>query len=98
MLHERAIKRCAKEARMARPARVSSLPAALPLEQPLFAPKAYFGYGMARKEADAKDLAPYRRKEDAVYRVLAAYLDVGTARRFAGVAGQGMYDPRVAPR
>src|SRR3972149_10948993 len=27
MLHERAIKRCAKEARMARPARFSSLPA-----------------------------------------------------------------------
>ncbi|OGP79923.1 MAG: hypothetical protein A2Z26_07220 [Deltaproteobacteria bacterium RBG_16_66_15] len=68
--------------------------AALTLEQPLFAPKAYFGYGMARKEADAKDLDLYRRKEDAVYRVLAAYLDVVTARRFAEVAGQGLSDAR----
>ncbi len=68
--------------------------AALILEQPLFAPKAYFGYGMARKEADAKDLDLHRRKEDAVYRVLAAYLDVVTARRFAEVAGQGLSDAR----
>jgi len=68
--------------------------ATLSVEQPLFAPKAYIGYGMAKKEADAKVLELYRRKEDAVYRVLTAVLDVITARQFAEVAGQGLSDAR----
>ena len=68
--------------------------ATLSLEQPLFAPKAYIGYGMAKVEADAKNQDLYRRKEDAVYRVLAAVLDVVTARQFVEVAGQGHSDAR----
>ena len=68
--------------------------AILSLEQPLFAPKAYFGYGMAKVEADAKSQDLYRRKEEAVYRVLAAVLDVITARQFVEVAGQGLSDAR----
>jgi len=68
--------------------------AALSLEQPLFAPKAYIGYGMAKTEADARGQDLYRRKEDAVYRVLAAVLDVFTARQFVEVAGQGFSDAR----
>jgi len=64
------------------------------LEQPLFAPKAYIGYGMAKTEADAKGLDFYRRKEDTVYRVLAAVLDVVTARQYVEVAGQGLSDAR----
>ena len=68
--------------------------AILSLEQPLFAPKAYIGYGMAKVEADAKGQDLYRRKEDAVYRVLAAVLDVITARQFVEVAGQGLSDAR----
>ncbi|MGA8753252.1 TolC family protein [Candidatus Deferrimicrobium sp.] len=68
--------------------------ATLSLEQPLFAPKAYIGYGMAKVEADAKGQDLYRRKEDAVYRVLAAVLDVITARQFVDVAGQGLSDAR----
>ncbi len=68
--------------------------ATLSLEQPLFAPKAYLGYGMAKTEADAKGLDLYRRKEDAVYRVLTAVLDVITARQFVEVAGQGLSDAR----
>jgi outer membrane protein TolC len=68
--------------------------AALTLEQPLFAPKAYFGYGMAKQEADAKGLDLYRRKEEAVYRVLTSYLDVITARQFTEVAAQGLSDAR----
>ena len=66
----------------------------LSLEQPLFAPKAYHGYGMAKVEADAKGHDLYRRKEDAVYRVVAAVLDVVTARQFVEVAGQGLSDAR----
>ena len=68
--------------------------ATLSLEQPLFAPKAYYGYGMAKVEANAKGQDLYRRKEEAVYRVLAAVLDVITARRFVEVAGQGLSDAR----
>ena len=68
--------------------------ATLSVEQPLFAPKAYIGYGMAKTEADAKGLDLHRRKEDAVYRVLAALLDVVTAQRFVEVAGQGLSDAR----
>jgi outer membrane protein TolC len=68
--------------------------AALSAEQLLFSPKAYLGYRMAKVEADAKGLDLYRRKEDAVYRVLTAYLDVITARQFVEVAGQGLSDAR----
>ena len=67
--------------------------AILSLEQPLFAPKAYIGYGMAKTEAAAKGQDLYRRKEDAVYRVLAAVLDVITARQFVEVEGQGSPTP-----
>ena len=66
----------------------------LSLEQPLFAPRAYYGYGMAKVEADAKGHDLYRRKEDAVYRVVATVLDVVTARQFVEVAGQGLSDTR----
>ncbi|MFA6147643.1 MAG: TolC family protein [bacterium] len=72
--------------------------ATLSLEQPLFAPKAYIGYGMAKTEAAAKGLDLYRRKEDAVYRVLTAVLDVHTARQFVEVAGQGLSDAREHQR
>jgi outer membrane protein TolC len=68
--------------------------ATLSLEQPLFAPKAYIGYGMAKTEADARSQDLYRRKEEAVYRVLTAVLDVITARQFVDVAGQGLSDAR----
>ncbi len=68
--------------------------AALSLEQPLFAPKAYIGYGMAKTEADARKQDLYRRKEDAVYRVLTSVLDVISARQFVEVAGQGFSDAR----
>jgi outer membrane protein TolC len=68
--------------------------AVLSLEQPLFTPKAYIGYGIAKTEADAKGQDLYRRKEEAVYRVLAAVLDVITARQFVEVAGQGLSDAR----
>jgi len=68
--------------------------ASLSLEQPLFAPKAYIGYGMAKTEAEAKGLDHLRRKEEAAYRVLTAFLDIATARRFLEVAGRGLSDAR----
>ena len=68
--------------------------ATLSLEQPLFAPKAYIGYGMAKTEADARSQDLYRRKEEAVYRVITSVLDVITARQFVEVADQGLSDAR----
>ncbi|MBI5905171.1 MAG: TolC family protein [Deltaproteobacteria bacterium] len=68
--------------------------AAVTLDQPLFAPKAWIGYGMARREADAKSLDLRRRREDAVFAVVSSYLDVLTARRFIEVAVQGVADAR----
>jgi len=64
------------------------------LEQPIFSPKAYLGYGMAKVEADARGQDLYRRKEEAVYRVVAAVLDVVTARQYVEVADQGLSDMR----
>ncbi len=63
-------------------------------EQALFSPRAFHGYGMAKVEADAKGQDLYRRKEEAVYRVVAAVLDIVTARQFAEVAEQGFSDTR----
>jgi outer membrane protein len=68
--------------------------ATLSLEQPLFAPKAYIGFGMTKVEADAKGLDLLRRKEEVVYRVLTSVLDVLTARQFVEVAVQGFSDAR----
>jgi outer membrane protein TolC len=64
------------------------------LEQPIFSPKAYLGYGMAKVEADARGQDLYRRKEEAVYRVVAAVLDVLTERQYVEVADQGLSDMR----
>ena len=64
------------------------------LEQPIFSPKAYLGYGMAKVEADARGQDLYRRKEEAVYRVVAAVLDVVTTRQFVEVAEQGLSNTR----
>ncbi len=67
---------------------------ALSLEQPIFAPKAYYGFGIAKVEADAKGHDLHRRQEDAVFRVVTAVLGVVTARQFVEVANQGLSDTR----
>ncbi len=64
------------------------------LEQPLFVPGAYMGYKMARAEEQARRLEFSRAKEETVYRVLAAYLDVLTARAYLAVAQQELSDSR----
>ena len=64
------------------------------LEQPVFAPAAYLGYKMAQSEADAKGLDLSRTREEAVYQVLAAYLDVLTAKSYVSVTEQGLSDAR----
>ncbi len=66
----------------------------LSVEQPLFAPRAYLGYRMAGREAEAMGKDAARRKEDAVFGVLAAYLDVLTAKANLRVAAAGAEDAR----
>ena len=64
------------------------------LEQPVFAPGAYLGYKMARREAKAVGLDASRTKEEAVYQVLTAYLRVLTAKEYVQVAREGLSDAR----
>jgi len=64
------------------------------LEQPLFVPRVYVGHKMARTEADAKGLDLSRTREETVYRVLAAYLEVLTAKAYVSVAERGLADAR----
>ncbi len=64
----------------------------LSIEQPLFAPGAYVGHRMAKTEGEAKRLELSRAKEETVYRVLAAYLDVLTAKAYLAVAERELFD------
>ncbi len=66
----------------------------LSVEQPLFAPKAYLGYRMAGREAEARGLDAARTKEETVHRVVSAYLDALTAKELARVAEQQVSDAR----
>ncbi|MGE5248023.1 MAG: TolC family protein [Verrucomicrobiota bacterium] len=68
------------------------------LEQPIFVPGVYLGYKMARAEEEAKKLDYSRVKEETVYRVLAAYLDVLTAKEYVAVADQELSDSREHQR
>jgi len=68
------------------------------LEQPLFVPRVYVGHKMARTEAEAKALDLSRTKEETVYRALAAYLDVLTAKAYVSVAERGLSDAREHQR
>src|SRR3990172_3106703 len=64
------------------------------LEQPIFAPRAYLGYEMARREASATGLDVSRKKEETVFQVLTAYLSILTAKEVVRVAEQGLSDAR----
>ena len=60
------------------------------LEQPVFVPRAYYGNKMAKAEAEAKGFDLSRTREEAVYQVITAYIDVLTAKSYAAVADQGL--------
>jgi outer membrane protein TolC len=64
------------------------------LEQPIFAPRAYHGIKMANREAEATGLDVSRKKEETVFRVLHAYLQILTAKEYIRVAEQGLSDAR----
>lgn len=68
--------------------------ATITLEQPLFAPKAWLGRGITDRESRAREFDLARRKEEVVYQVLSAYLDLMTAKEFREVAERGLSDAR----
>jgi len=68
--------------------------ATLTLEQPLFAPKAWRSRGMAARESRAREFDLARRKEEVVFQLLSAYLDLMTAKEFREVAERGVSDAR----
>lgn len=62
------------------------------LEQPIFAPRAWLGWQMAKREAAATGLDGIRKKEEVVFRVLSAYLSVLTAKEYVEVADRALSD------
>lgn len=68
--------------------------ATITLEQPLFAPKAWLGRGMAAREAQAREFDLTRRKEEVVFQVLSSYLDLLTGKKYREVAERGLSDAR----
>lgn len=73
---------------------INDFVATVALEQPLFAPKAWLGRGIAAREARARSLDLSRRKEEVVFQVLSAYLDLQTAKEYREVAERGLSDAR----
>jgi outer membrane protein len=84
------------------PPPVGNFTTTLSLTQPIFAPKVAVGYRMAGREAEATALDLARTREEAVSRVLTAYLGVLTAKAYARVADRGVADAeehlRIAER
>ncbi len=64
------------------------------LSQPILAPRAYLGYRIAGGEAKARELEAERTREEVVYRVLSAYLEILTAKEFLEVADRAVAEAR----
>jgi outer membrane protein TolC len=62
------------------------------VEQALFAPEAFVGLRMAKREADASGSDLQRKKEEVALNVIKAYLNIITARNYLEVAGKGLLD------
>ncbi len=76
------------------PAPVSDFQTSFSFEQAIFAPKAYIGLRMSRKEFDAKSEDVERKREEITFSVFKAYLESQTARAFVAVAEKGIEDAK----
>jgi outer membrane protein len=74
------------------PNAVSDFQTSLAFEQPLFAPKAYIGVTMAKKEFEARGDEFDRKKEEVAFRVFETYLGVQTAKSYMSAAEKGIED------
>jgi outer membrane protein TolC len=77
------------------PAPVSDFVTSLTLEQPLFAPKAVLGYRMAQREVGAREKDSVRSREEAVRRVILAWLGVRTAREYVAVTAEALHAAKL---
>jgi outer membrane protein TolC len=77
-----------------KPSPINDFMTVFTLEQTLFAPKVHLGSRMAVREAEAKGLDFERAKEEAVFRVLAAYLEVLSAKESVRTADKAVADVR----
>jgi outer membrane protein len=74
------------------PNAVSDFQTSLAFEQPLFAPKAYIGISMAKREFEARGDEFDRKKEEVAFRVFEGYLGVQTAKSYMSAAEKGIED------
>jgi len=64
------------------------------LEQAIFAPAAFVGLRMAKKEAEASESDLRRKREEVALKVIKAYLNIITARNYLDVTEKGLLDAR----
>ncbi|MBI5848863.1 MAG: TolC family protein [Nitrospirae bacterium] len=76
------------------PQPVSDFQSSVSFEQAVFAPKAYIGLKMSRKEFEAKGQDVERNKDEVVFSVFKTYLDSQTARAYVSVAEKGIEDAK----
>ncbi len=76
------------------PNAVSDFQTSVSFEQPVFAPKAYVGVTMAKKEFEAKGDEFDRKREEVVFRVFETYLGVQTAKSYVSASEKGVEDAK----
>lgn len=74
------------------PGPVTDIQTTATLDQAIFSGKALLGWGMAKKDFAAKQQEYARKKEETALNVVAAYLQVGTAKEYVSAAEAGLND------
>ncbi|TAN39558.1 MAG: TolC family protein [Nitrospirae bacterium] len=74
------------------PPAISDFQTSLTFEQPLYAPKAYAGVALAKKEHEARTHELDRKKEEVALKVFRAYRGVMTSRAYVQAAQKGIED------
>jgi outer membrane protein TolC len=74
------------------PDAVNDYQTAITLEQPLFAPKAFIGFDMSKREFSARDAEFRRKQEEVLFMVAQGFLRVGTAAEYLKTAQRGVAD------
>lgn len=80
------------------PDAVDDFQTTISVEQALFAPEAYMGLKMAKKEAEASGYDFQRKKEEVTLNVITAYMNVLTSRNYVEAAQKGLEDTREHAR
>jgi outer membrane protein TolC len=74
------------------PDAVTDYQTSLSFIQPLFAPKAYIGLGMSKKESQAQEEDLRRKREEIAFHVVRSYLGIQTSRAFVLVTDRAVDD------